>query len=95
MSKRQVFRYTVKVDDQPHTFDLTSDPLHVANGATLDEVEFWAEHDPDAPEYPAAFQVVGTGHPLPDGAVYVGTCPRTREGIAWHLYRLPLACERG
>ena len=50
MSKRQVFRYTVKVGDQPHTFDLTNDPLHVANGATLDEVEFWAEHHADAPE---------------------------------------------
>jgi len=34
MAKRQVFRYTVKVDDRPHTFDLTNDPLHVANGAT-------------------------------------------------------------
>lgn len=89
MSKRQVFRYTVPVDDQPHTFDLTNDPLHVANGAMLDEVEFWAEHDMDAPEYPAVFQVVGTGQPLPDGAVHVGTCPRI-HGLVWHLYRLPL-----
>ena len=90
MSKRQVFRYTVPVDDRPHVIHLTSDPLHVANGVTLDEVEFWAEHDMDAPEYPAAFQVAGTGQPLPDGALYVGTAPRTREGLVWHLYRLPL-----
>ena len=88
MSKRQVFRYTVQVDDQPHVIHLTHDPLHVDNGATLDEVDFWAEHD-DGGEYPAVFQVVGTGQPLPDG-VYVGTCPRTREGLVWHLYRLPV-----
>jgi hypothetical protein len=89
VSTRQVFRYTVPVDDRPHVIDLTNDPLHVANGVTLDEVEFWAEHDTDAEEYPAVFQVVGTGQPLPDG-VYVGTCPRTREGLVWHLYRLPV-----
>ena len=26
MSKRQVFRYVVPVDDQPHVIDLTSEP---------------------------------------------------------------------
>jgi hypothetical protein len=88
VSKRQVFRYKVPVDDQPHVIRLTNDPLHVANGATPDEVEFWAEHDTGAPEYPAVFQVVGTGQPLPEGARYVGTAPRTREGLVWHLYRL-------
>ena len=45
MGKRQVFRYTIPVDDQPHTVHLTNDPLHVANGQLIDEVEFWAEHD--------------------------------------------------
>ena len=95
MSKRQVFRYVIPVDDQPHTAYLTNDPLHVDCSQMVDEVEFWAEHDADAPEYPAVFQVFGTGHPLPGDAVYVGTCPRTREGIVWHLYRLPLARERG
>ncbi len=50
MSTRRMFRYTVPVDDNPWTFDLTSSPVHVANGATLDEVEFWAEHDDGAPK---------------------------------------------
>lgn len=90
MSKRQVFRYVVPVDDRPHVIHLTNDPLHVANGVTLDEVDFWAEHDTGGLEYPAAFQVVGTGQPLPDGARYVGTCPRTREGVVWHLFRIPM-----
>ena len=81
MSKNARFSGTPSpFDDRPHVIDLTSDPLHVANGTTLDEVDFWSEHDMDAPEYPAAFQVVGTGQPLPDGALYVGTAPRTRRG---------------
>ena len=83
---RRMFRYVVPVDDRPHLVLLTSSPLHVANGSTLDEVEFWAEHVSGAPEVARAFQVFGTGHPLPEGARYVGTCPRTREGIVWHLY---------
>lgn len=94
MSKRQVFRYTVPIDEQPHVIQLTGDPLHVANGTLIDEVEFWAEHDMDAPEYPAVFQVVGTGDPVPDGAVHAGTTPRDAVGGVWHLYRLPLDAGR-
>lgn len=86
MSSRRVFRYTVPVDDKAWTFDLTGDPVHVANGATLEEVEFWAELTDGAPKKARQFQVFGTGHPLPDGARYVGTCPRTPEGLVFHLY---------
>lgn len=89
MSQRKMYRYTIPVDAQPHVVQLTNEPLHVDSGATIDEVDFWAEHDEGALEYPAAFQVAGTGHPLPDEAVYVGTCPRVR-GLVWHLYRLPV-----
>lgn len=84
---RRVFRYTVPVDDRPWTFDLTSDPVHVAGGATLDEVEFWAEYDDGAPKAARRFQVFGTGHPLPQNARWVGTCPRV-SGLVWHLYEL-------
>jgi hypothetical protein len=83
---RQMFRYTVPVDDKPWTFDLTGYPVAVANGATLEEVDFWAEFTYGAPKTPRQFQVFGTGHPLPACARYVGTCPRTPEGIVWHLY---------
>lgn len=87
---RRMFRYTVPVDDTPWSFDLTGDPVHVANGATLDEVEFWAEFTDGAQKESRHFQVFGTGHPLPANARYVGTCPRTREGLVWHLYELPV-----
>jgi hypothetical protein len=84
---RRMFRYAVPVDDRPWTFDLTGDPVHVANGNTLDEVEFWAEFTNGAPKTARHFQVFGTGHPLPDNARWVGTCPRM-SGLVWHLYEL-------
>lgn len=84
---RRMYRYTVPVDDRPHTEHLTSNPVHVANGTTLDEVEFWAEHADDAPKTARRFQVFGTGHPLPANARWVGTCPRV-SGLVWHLYEI-------
>ena len=85
---RRMFRYTIPVDDMPWTFDLTSGPVAVANGSTMDEGEFWAEHTEGAPEVARQFRVFGTGHPLPPNARYIGTCPRTREGLVWHLFEI-------
>jgi hypothetical protein len=91
---RRMFRYTIPVNGQPRAFDLTGDPVYVAGGATLDEVDFWAEHADGAPERPRWFQVFGTGHPLPPGARWAGTCPRDR-GIVWHLYEIVSGKEAG
>ncbi|OLT13036.1 hypothetical protein BJF79_03815 [Actinomadura sp. CNU-125] len=89
----RIYRYVVPVDDAPHTIHLTLahagyGPLHVA--ATNDEVEFWAVHSDEYPDQPYTFQVVGTGHPLPPGAQWRGTAPRTPDGLVWHLVELPV-----
>jgi hypothetical protein len=87
---RAMFRYQVPVDDQPHLFTLTGDPVAVAplwadaGSDPLMAVEFWAEHDDDAGASDRAFQVFGTGQPLPSGARWAGTCPRI-AGLVWHL----------
>lgn len=86
---RRMFRYSVPADDKPSTFSLTGNPVAVA-AHFEDVVEFWAEHDPGAPEVKRSFQVFGTGHPLPEGATWVGTCPRTQLGLVWHLYEVSL-----
>lgn len=85
---RRMFRYTVPVDDGIHTFSLTGDPVAFAATADSRAVEFWAEHDEDAPAPDRAFRVFGTGHSLPPGAVWAGTCPRTALGLVWHLYEV-------
>ena len=93
MTGRQMFRYVVPVDDQQHTFTLTCSPVAVATADPFGTaVEFWAEHVDD-PGIPRAFQVFGTGHPLPPDARWVGTCART-SGLVWHLYeRYPVAAD--
>ena len=83
---RRIFRYTVPVDGQAHTFELTSGPLHVET--TSDGMEFWAEHDTAKPAYRRAFRVFGTGHPLPDEAAGVGTGGRTQGGYVGHLFEV-------
>jgi hypothetical protein len=84
---RRMFRYVVSVDDEPHVVPLSHSPVAVAAIGAW-SVEFWAEHTEDAPQVNRAFQVFGTGHPLPDDARWVGTCARTAGGLVWHLYEI-------
>jgi hypothetical protein len=81
-------RYQVGLDG-PETIGLTGEPAAFAALSYSAGIEFWAEHDDALPEVPRTFTVVGTGHPVPDGAVYAGTAPRTREGLVFHLYEIP------
>lgn len=88
---RRMFRYEVPVDDRPHPVRLSGDPVAAActvTGWTV-LVEFWAECDESVPQVTRSFQVFGTGHPLPPGARWAGTCPRTPGGLVFHLFELP------
>lgn len=92
---RRVLHYWLPVADNPTTIKLMGDPLHVAASRlgvgpnAQHTVEFWAEGNfCGEGERERAFQVFGTGHPLPEGARYWGTAPRTPEGLVWHLYEV-------
>lgn len=84
---RAMYRYQVGLDGAT-LIGLTGEPLAFGALGYSAGIEFWAEHDDAQPEVPRAFAVVGTGHRIPDEARYVGTAPRTREGLVWHLYEL-------
>ena len=88
MTERRMFRYVVPVDDDAHTFALSHSPVAVAAQDDGRAVEFWAEHTQSAPAVKRWFQVFGTGQPLPGDARWAGTCPRTPDGIVWHLYEV-------
>jgi hypothetical protein len=90
---RRIFKYTVPVDDQPHSFELTGEPLYVAATALGEEVEFWAEHDDEALEFTRTFQVVGTGHELPKCTRYIGTGKASRLRLVWHLVEVVKPCQ--
>jgi len=85
---RAMWRYQVGLDC-PETIGLTGEPVAFGALGYSAGIEFWAEHDESKPAVPRTFMIVGTGHRVADGAVYVGTAPRTREGLVWHLYELP------
>jgi hypothetical protein len=88
MTGRAMFRYEVPIDDQPHTIPLSHSPVAVAAVKSWFAVEFWAESTRRATQVERAFQVFGTGHPLPEDARWIGTCPRSEEGLVWHLYEV-------
>lgn len=85
-----MYRYQVGLDG-PVEIGLTGDPVAFGALGYSAGIEFWAEHDDTREPEVRTFTIVGTGHPIPDGAVYVGTAPRTREGLVWHLYELAAA----
>lgn len=94
---RRILRYEIDVNDEPQRHLIHGEVRKVAatyredGGRLRPVVEFWAEDiqpTPDGELLQRTFQVVGTGHPLPEGAVWRGTTDRTREGFVWHLYEL-------
>lgn len=89
---RAIFRYSVPVDAQWHTFDLSGPIVHV-DCRRSEEVEFWTLNEPTATPTSRAFRVFGTGHPIPPAAAsFVGTALTPgvapfseRGGLVWHL----------
>ena len=89
-----VWKYTVPVDDADHTYQFGSGSpvLHVA-AESLDLVAFWIENRTLDRKINRKFRVFGTGHSIPDMAVWRGTVPIPSAGIVWHLYETTLCDE--
>lgn len=89
-----MFRYEIPVDDREHEIELQSDPLHVegkiVEGWASNEhfIEFWAEGSMEDTGIMRTFMAVGTGHPVPNNAVWRGTTSRMPGDLVWHLYEL-------
>jgi hypothetical protein len=48
----------------------------------------WAEVSADAPKEQRLFLICGTGHPIPDGAQYIGTVQDAGGSLIWHVYEI-------
>lgn len=85
---RTVYKYTVPVDDQVHEIDIPGVPLitHVAAPHIL-AVTFWAYIDTSYPTRTHRYRIIGTGHPLADNEIVLGTTP-TGGGLVWHLVEI-------
>lgn len=79
-----VYRYEVPVDDAWHEMVLTGPIVKVAcRNGVRDVVHFWALAEVGSP-FSARLRVFGTGHQVPDEAVYRGTA--IAEPLVWHLF---------
>lgn len=91
---KRVLRYRIKVDGGPQVFrtEADSDALRV-EAVPLDlaedgghYVDFWMISFGQETEH--TYEVFGTGHPIPDNALWQGTTARTSDGLVWHLFQL-------
>jgi hypothetical protein len=82
---KRIFRHEVPVDDERHEFCL-SGPIVGVGARKSDVVEFWAVDDTTAVKDWRAFQVVGTGQPLPDDVIdFHGHVVVHGGALVWHL----------
>lgn len=85
---RAVYKYEIPVDDQWRDIPtpLPARIVHVACTTTgYGVVYVWAEVTPGSADTATRkMRVFGTGQPIPDGAVYVGTAPA--GPFVWHVY---------
>ncbi|WP_181785087.1 DUF7352 domain-containing protein [Streptomyces phytophilus] len=94
---RRMLRHWLLVNDKPTRIETGGPVVRAAAGRlgigpnAQHIVEFWAEGSLETDGTVRTFQVLGTGHALPDGAQWRGTTARTPEGLVWHLYELPTA----
>lgn len=85
---RTVYRYQVPVDDRAHEIELRG-PLLTVGCRSIYTVEFWAWHDDDVPPSTGRYQVYGTFHEIPAGALWCGTAVAPGGQLVWHLFKLP------
>ncbi|MGI4744943.1 MAG: DUF7352 domain-containing protein [Janthinobacterium lividum] len=96
VSGRAIHKHVVKVADEIRIYVPHGAPLllvaHQPDRMRADEIGFWfevpADLAPDACLSPQVFYVVGTGNPVPDGAVSLMSL--IAGPFVWHLYR-PIA----
>jgi hypothetical protein len=80
----RILRFEVPVDDRFHPIQVPRNGvLHVGcrNEAF---VEFWIRENHSGTEM-RAYQVFGTGQPIPEGAAYEGTAIAPGGRLVWHL----------
>lgn len=85
---RVVYRYSLPVDGEWHTFDLPSVTrggrlLHVASRAT-EMIDFWVLNIPAQELVPREFRVFGTGEPMSLLCTHWGSAVDGQ--YVWHLF---------
>lgn len=83
MAEQRVLKWDIPVDDTPHIAGAY--PVFVVCQDTYETVQLWTLDNGDG-HVDTPYQVFGTGQPVPDGAVYVGTAPAMGGKLIWHVF---------
>lgn len=86
---RTVWKQRIDLYGGPSKIDLPEGArlVHLAAEPTNRDVALmWFEVDTDAPKRPRYFAVCGTGYPIPDSGVHVGTV--IVAPFVWHVYQM-------
>lgn len=81
--KRTVWKFPI-VDDARVEMPEGAKAVHI--GFQGRQLTMWAEIDPSAPLTHRSFEIVGTGHDIPDGGQHVYSW--IDEPFVWHLYEV-------
>lgn len=83
----RILKWSVPVDDQPHEIGPGS-VLRVECQFNSESVQVWT-HEDFGPSLPRVVQVVGTGQPLEDGWLPIGTAIDADGFLVWHVMEIP------
>lgn len=61
--------------------------VQVQNG----EITLWYSCDSNARKVNRIITIVGTGHPIPRNAIYIGTVLTANDSLVWHIYEVKSA----
>ena len=85
MKTFRMYKWTLEVGG-PQTIRVPEGVVIRHVGSQEDRPVIWAEVDPEREWLPRAFCVIGTGHPIPNHATYIGTA--VGMAFVWHIYEL-------
>lgn len=83
---KTVFKYPLSNASDITELGLTGPVLHFAE--QHGRLVLWAEHDPKVEPVLRKFQIVGTGNPIPDNALFLGSTLTSGGFFVFHLYEV-------
>lgn len=85
---KHVHQYQLTFAAEAQRFEMPANAVPLAFEVIDNNARLWAliepSTDPEAEAVPRWFTVIGSDQPVPDNAVYLGTCPHIEK--SWHLF---------
>ncbi len=79
-----IYKYTFESPELKLDLPVGAELLCVMN--QNEKVCLWVKLDPKKPTLERLFQIVGTGHPVSDESIYIGTCMVQAGAFVWHVF---------